>query len=418
MLAWLSRYLPLFIALSVVLMLAQFLRQVWPSASTVGGWHAALTDGLYALAWYFLAAAAMLSLLALAAWKHARDTAPSWLYRIVPMDILDRLTDKKAVEAAANELDQHALIIDAQSLSSALQEKVVGQGAVCEDLAQQIRRRLALTQRQRSIGVFLFAGPPGTGKTYLAKVLAVELGRKLLHFDMTQFAAGSHSASQLFGMTKGYVGSDSYGKLTGGLRDQPDAVVLLDEIEKAHPEVVKNFLTAWNDGFVTEASDGKQISTVRAIFVLTSNAGTDALAQLQKDIPSDADGLRQASVGALRDAGFAPEVLSRVDRIFVFKALDGLDVARVCALEMEAMIRGYGLSVAGGGIDSAIIIQLMQRYRKLGSTGSSRDIVRAMEESIADSLIQARQKGFDAIELRMVDGRVTARALRTGSPAA
>ena len=176
--------------------------------------------------------------------------------------------------------------------------------------------------------------------------------------------------------------------------------------------MLKGFLTAWNDGFVTEASDGKQIATARAIFVLTSNAATDALTQLHTQVAEDPDALRHASVGALRDHGFAPEVLNRVDRIFVFKPLDGLDVARVCALEMEAMILGYGLRVIDGGIDPAIIVQLMQRYRKLGPSASSRDIVRALEESIADSLIQARQQGFDSIQLLLVDGHVTARATK------
>jgi len=416
MLAWLNRYLPVLIAISVLLMLAQFLRQVWPSASTLGVWQARLGAAMHALTWYFAAMAAVMAVLAFVARMHARGSLSPWIYRIIPMDILDRLTNKAAVEEAAQQLDQQALVIDAGSLSAALRQKVVGQDAVCEDLSQQIRRRLALTQRQKPVGVFLFAGPPGTGKTYLAKVLAAELGRKLMHFDMTQFAAGSHSVTQLFGIAKGYVGSTSYGKLTAGLRDQPDALVLLDEIEKAHPDVLKGFLTAWNDGFVTEASDGKQISTTRALFILTSNAATDALTQLQADIPNDADALRQASVATLREHGFAPEVLNRIDRIFVFKALGGLDVARVCALEMEAMIQGYGLRVVDGGIDPDIIIQLMQRYRKLGAVASSRDIVRAMEESIADSLIQARQAGYTTIELRNVDGRVKARALRTPQP--
>jgi ATP-dependent Clp protease ATP-binding subunit ClpA len=399
----------------VVLMLAQFMRQVWPSAGTLAHWHAMIGAFLHRFGWFLLAAGFMFAAFAAAAWAHARDSAPNWIYRLIPMDILDRLTHKKAIEDAAAAIDREAVVLDADTLGHALRAKVVGQDRVCDDLAQQLRRRMALTQRARPVGVFLFAGPPGTGKTYLAKVLARELGRKLLHFDMAQFSAGSHSATQLFGMTKGYVGSDSYGKLTGGLRDHPEAVILLDEIEKAHPEVLKGFLTAWNDGFVTEASDGKQVPTTRAIFVLTSNAATDALGQLQKDYSDDADALRQASVNALREQSFAPEVLNRIDRIFVFKALDGMDVARVCALEMEAMIEGYGMRVADGGIDAEIIIQLMQRYKRLGSTASSRDIVRSLEESIADSLIGARQAGYDTIELRLQDGKVKARALKRPS---
>ena len=89
-----------------------------------------------------------------------------------------------------------------------------------------------------------------------------------------------------------------------------------------------------------------------------------------------------------------------------------MDVARVCALEMEAMIEGYGMQVAAGGIDADIIIQLMQRYRRLGTAASSRDIVRSLEESIADSLIGARQAGYDTIELRMEEGKVKARAFK------
>jgi ATP-dependent Clp protease ATP-binding subunit ClpA len=176
---------------------------------------------------------------------------------------------------------------------------------------------------------------PGVGKTYLGKVLAKELARPIVHIDMTQFASSGHAATSLFGSPKGYIGSDSYGKLTSALRDKPNALVLLDEFEKAHSNVHKNFLTAWNDGFITEASNERHISTTSAIFVLTTNAALEAMLQISKDCVGKPDDLRRNADAALRAAGFAPEVLSRIDRIFVFNPLQDLDVARVAALESK-----------------------------------------------------------------------------------
>jgi len=323
------------------------------------------------------------------------------------MDILDRLTNRAELERKISE-NVESIYIDADKLADALKAKVVGQDTICVDLAAQIRRRLALKQRGRPVGVFLFAGPPGAGKTWLGKVLAETLGRKLLHFDMTQFSAGGFGATSLFGAAKGYIGSQEYGKLTSGLREHPDSVVLLDEFEKAHGDVHKNFLTAWNDGFVTEKSDGKQISTTRAIFVLTTNAAVDTLSELSRTYAGNADELRRTAVSTLRDAGFAPEVLNRIDRIFVFSLLSGLDIARVAALEIERMIGGYGLTVAEGGIDPEILLDLISRQERLGNSASSRDLTRSIEESIADSLISVKQMGATAVTLVQTETGVRA----------
>jgi ATP-dependent Clp protease ATP-binding subunit ClpA len=393
--ALINRVLPFLFFVTLIVALARTVRHY---DADLGHWASDLIG--FARAWRgeILALAVLFWLMVTLGLLAGAGRLPPWLLRRRwLMDVLDRLTNRAALEGRMSK-DADAEFIDAAVLADALKSRVIGQNAICDDLAAQIRRRLALQQRGKPVGVFLFAGYPGTGKTYLGKRLAAELHRNLLHLDMTQLSRGM-GATILFGSPKGYVGSDSYGKLTAGLRETPDAVVLLDEVEKADPEVHKKFLTAWNDGFVTEASDGRQISTTRAVFILTTNAALDTLEDIRRRCAHDPDEMRRTATTALKDAGFAPEVLNRIDRIFVFSRLEGLDVARVTALEIEQMIQGYGLAVGKQGIDPELLYRMMRRQERLADAGSSRDLVRAIEESIADSLISAKQQGARCVAL-------------------
>lgn len=324
------------------------------------------------------------------------------------MDILDRLTDPAALAAALDATQQNNGIIDAVALANHIKSRVIGQDRVADAVAAQIRRRMIMQQRGKPIGVFCFAGPPGVGKTHFAKVLAEKLlvGRAGLHFvDMSQFGQ-PHAAAMLFGQAKGYLGSGAYGTLTAHLRDFQKSIVLLDEFEKAHVEVHKRFLTAWNDGFVTEASDGRKISTTSAIFILTTNAASDRIGELALLHQEDSDTLDRAVKTALKDAGFAPEVLSRIDHVFPFATLKGLDIARVVALEIESLVIQYNMEVASGGIDVAILAGAVARHEDKEG-GGVRDLSRAIEHEIADSLIEAKLNNAKLVRLVETQGTVT-----------
>jgi ATP-dependent Clp protease ATP-binding subunit ClpA len=182
------------------------------------------------------------------------------------------------------------------------------------------------------------------------------------------------------------------------LRDAPESVVLLDEFEKAHPEVHKRFLTAWNDGFITEVSDGARIATSDAIFVLTTNAAARRIGDIAADSALSADEVARLSKAALADAQFAPEVLSRIDEVFAFRPLQGLDIARVVALEIEALARQFGLEIADGGIEPQILLDAVEALSK-HMHGGVRDIAREIERQVTDGLIEARAQGATRVRL-------------------
>jgi ATP-dependent Clp protease ATP-binding subunit ClpA len=333
-----------------------------------------------------------------------RKKLPRWI-----MDILERLSDKAVLERAYEKRKIALSNFDAHTLFDKLSSQVVGQSDAIKAICHQLRRRLMARRPDKPVAVICLAGPPGVGKTHFAKVLARELhaGENHLHFfDMSQFSQ-PHAAASLFGQARGYVGSTSYGSLTAALRDQPDCVVLLDEFEKAHPDVHKRFLTAWNDGFVTETSDGAKVPTNEAIFILTTNAASRRIGEIARTCAGNPDEIARLTKKALEDAQFAPEVLSRIDDVFAFRNLEGLDIARVVAIEIEKLAKGYGLSISDKGIDPNILFDSISRLTDR-TDGGVRDIARAIEREVTDSMIEARQAGATSIRVERHGNSVVA----------
>jgi len=317
------------------------------------------------------------------------------------MDVLSRLTDKDALEKAYAAKSNALQVIDAEEFAAKLKARVIGQDDVIDHIARTLRRRIAARRPNKPLAVFCFAGTPGVGKTHLAKVMAETLYRSKnhLHFIDMSTAGQGFAASSLFGSPKGYVGSGSYGQVTAMLRDVPNAIMLLDEFEKASPEVHKRFLTAWNDGFITEVSDGAKLPTNETIFILTTNAAARRIGEMAREHKGTQEELDRMAKSALGDAGFAPEVLSRIDNVFAFKEMKGLDIARIVALEIENQTQQYGLAIAPGGIDPQILLASIEKVTETGAKGGAREIARAIEDQIADGLVDAKSAGAKQVRV-------------------
>jgi ATP-dependent Clp protease ATP-binding subunit ClpB len=221
-----------------------------------------------------------------------------------------------------------------------LRDRVIGQDAALAAVANAIRRsRSGLSDPNRPIGSFLFLGPTGVGKTELARAVAAFLfddERAIVRLDMSEYME-KHSVARMIGAPPGYVGYEEGGQLSEAIRRRPYAVVLLDEIEKAHPDVFNVLLQILDDGRLTDGK-GRTVDFRNTVIIMTSNVGSSAIFDLMEKEPKKA---REEAMSALREL-FRPEFLNRIDDIVLFRPLGKDQIEHIIDLQMQHLLKRLG----------------------------------------------------------------------------
>jgi len=214
-----------------------------------------------------------------------------------------------------------------------LHERVIGQDEAITAIANAIRRsRAGLSDPHRPLGSFIFLGPTGVGKTELARALALFLfddDQAMVRIDMSEYME-PHSVSRLIGAPPGYVGYEEGGQLTEAVRRRPYSVILLDEIEKAHPDVFNVLLQILDDGRATDGQ-GRTVDFKNAVIIMTSNLGSTYIMSMGE---GDEEAMRERVMDALR-SNFRPEFLNRIDEIIIFKALSQDQIGEIVEIQLN-----------------------------------------------------------------------------------
>ncbi len=231
-----------------------------------------------------------------------------------------------------------------------LSSKVIGQEAAIKAVAAAIRRsRAGISEENRPLGSFMFLGPTGVGKTETARALAGFLfndENAMIRLDMSEYME-KHTVSKMIGSPPGYVGYEEGGQLTEKIRRRPYSVVLLDEIEKAHPDVFNMLLQILEDGRLTDAK-GRVASFKNAILIMTSNVGSEYISKMgalgfatKEEGVNEKENLKEKVMGALKE-NFRPEFLNRVDEIIIFNYLGREEIKKIVELQLENVAKRLG----------------------------------------------------------------------------
>ncbi|HJP69723.1 MAG TPA: ATP-dependent chaperone ClpB [Sphingomicrobium sp.] len=292
------------------------------------------------------------------------------------------------------------------NMEKRLHERVIGQDEAVRMVSDAIRRsRAGLSDPNRPYGSFLFLGPTGVGKTELCKALASFLFDSedhLIRVDMSEFME-KHSVARLIGAPPGYVGYEEGGYLTEAVRRKPYAVILLDEVEKAHPDVFNVLLQVLDDGRMTDGQ-GRTVDFKNTVIVMTSNLGSQMIQQMAGD---DYQVIKLAVMGEVKTY-FRPEFINRIDEVVVFHALDEKDIKSIAKIQLGYLERRLASMEMRLDVDDAVL-------KELASIGfdpvfGARPLKRAIQSSIENPLAKEILEGHfgpkDAIHVSMNAGKL------------
>ena len=298
-------------------------------------------------------------------------------------------------------------------LDKRLKQHIVGQDEAVEAVAAAIRRnRVGISPKHKPVS-FIFVGPTGVGKTELVKQLAQDLFNSpdaLIRLDMSEFME-KHSVSRIVGSPPGYVGYDEAGQLTEKIRRKPYAVILFDEIEKAHPDVMNVLLQILDDGEITD-SHGRKVNFENTVIVMTSNAGSERKEGTVGFGHTVNEQNRDRAMKALGEF-LRPEFLNRVDEVICFNRLDEKnfeDIARIMLTELQQSLEDKGLHFTW---DDAVVGYLVKKSYSAayGARNLRRTIQKELEDVMAAQIIDSYEHPVTQIHASMEDGRLAVRSL-------
>jgi len=306
-------------------------------------------------------------------------------------------------------------------LEKQLKKKIIGQDEAISEIVKYIRRsRVGISDAKRPNGSFIFLGPTGVGKTELAKILASEIFENessLIKIDMSEFME-KHNVSRLVGAPAGYVGYEEGGKLTEAVRHNPYSLILLDEIEKAHPDVFNILLQILEDGYLTDAK-GRKVDFRNTIIIMTSNVGMDKLTK-QAEIgfkASDEESKQRAiekynsmKKDILKDLKdkFRPEFLNRIDKIIVFKPLDKESIFKIANIHLRQLAERMS--------EQGILLKFTKKVEEFiskegyepenGARPIRRVVQNLIEDSLAEGMLLGNFKAGDTIKIDIENDKI------------